>query len=246
MSERKIVKKNHNLIFAKNNWSELESKLVATMLKELNPKKEDDFKKMIISIDEISKLWGVQLHIPKIREICTILKSKTYEIPEFNKNNKLVAYDYFSLFSKIKYNLNERTITFKFDNDMRPFILNFTNRFIKYHIDNILNFKCKYSISFYEVLKYDKEFKKEKVLTQEFTIEYLYKWLKLPKSYKIYNRLKVKVLTPVCKDLTEHSDIYVKFEAIKKGKKVVAVKFSFMKNYDSKKERKALSKKIYE
>jgi plasmid replication initiation protein len=245
MSDRKIVKKNQNLIFAKNTWSELESKLVATMLKELNPKKESDFREMTISVNEIEKLWGTSLHITRLDNMCAMLKGKTYSIPNFKENGKVFKYLYISLFRRIEYNLDERTINFKFDNDMKPFILNFTNKFIKYHINNILNFKCKYSISFYEVLKYDKEFKKEKVLTQKFSIEYLNKWLKLPKSYQKYKDLRVQVLTPVCKDLTAHSDIYVKFEAIKKGRKVIAVKFSFMKNYDNKKERKALSQKIY-
>jgi len=55
MSNRKIVKKDKYLVLAKNTWSELEGKLFATLIKELNPKSESDFKPMKITIDELEK-----------------------------------------------------------------------------------------------------------------------------------------------------------------------------------------------
>jgi len=232
MSDRKIVKKEHDLILAKNTWSELEGKLFATLIKELNPKNEDDFRMMNINIAELEKLWGVQLHIPKIKSTCNALMSKVYEIPEFNEQGKLKSYLYINLFHHIRYNLNQRTITFHFHEWMKPYILNFSKRYVKYNINNILSFKNKYSISFYEFFKYNNEFKKEPMKIEIMTLEYLREWLSLPKSYTVYNNLRLKILKKVELDLKKHSDIYMKFEPIKTNKKVTHIKFTYGKNLD--------------
>ena len=233
MSDRKIVKKHRDLILAKNTWTELEGKLFATLIKELDPKNEDDFKMMNINIDEIEKLWGVQLHIPKIKNTCNALMSKVYEIPEFNEQGKLKSYLYINLFHHIRYNLNQRTITFHFHEWMKPYILNFSKRYVKYNIDNILKFKNKYSISFYEFFKYNNEFKKETMKKEIMSLEYIREWLSLPKSYNRFDNLKAKILKKVELDLKKHSDIYMTFEPKKTNKKVTHIIFSYTKNLDT-------------
>ncbi|HIP48244.1 MAG TPA: RepB family plasmid replication initiator protein, partial [Lutibacter sp.] len=154
MSDRKIVRKNRDLILAKNTWSETEAKLFATLIKELNPKDETDFRLMNIQIKEIEDLWGKkQVHTTRIRNTCLELQTKAYEIPQYrNKDypDKLTGYKYVNLFDEIEYKLEERKITFEFSRQIKPYILEFTKRFVAYNIENILSFKSKYSISFYE------------------------------------------------------------------------------------------------
>lgn len=234
-TERQIVRKSYELITAKNKWSEIESRLLATFIKELNPKSEDDFRELNISIDSIQKLWGVKVDTTHIRNLCVELKRKVYEIPEYKLKEdgtpnyeKIKAYDYVSLFSEIKYFINEKYINFKFDDKMKPHLLDFS-RFIKYRIENILQFKNRYSISFYELFK-AQEFKKERIKKIVLEIDYIHKWLDTPKSYKIYNNLKQKVLEPAMLDLQKYTDIYPKFKEIKTGRKVTHIEFSLTQN----------------
>ena len=151
-TERQVVRKSYELITAKNKWSEIESKLLATFIKELNPKSERDFKELNISIESIEKLWGVKINTTNLRNLCIELKRKVYEIPEYKVINekidytKIKAYDYVSLFSDIKYHLEAKYISFEFDKKMHPHLIDFT-RFVKYRIENILQFKSNYSIS---------------------------------------------------------------------------------------------------
>jgi len=218
-----------------NKWSEIESKLLATFIKELNPKSETDFRELNISIDSIEKLWGVKVDTTHIRNLCIELKRKVYEIPEYaetngeNDYNKIKAYNYVSLFSKIKYFTNDRYIKFKFDDEMKPHLIEFS-RFIKYRIENILQFKNIYSISFYEYFK-AQMFKKETIKTVVLEIDYMHKWLDTPKSYQnLYSNFKQKVLTPVMEDLQKYTDIYVKFKEIKTGRKVTHIEFNLVQN----------------
>lgn len=233
-TERQVVRKSYELITAKNKWSEIESKLLATFIKELNPKSERDFKELNISIDSIEKLWGVKINTTNLRNLCIELKRKVYEIPEYKVINekidytKIKAYDYVSLFSDIKYHLESKYISFEFDKKMHPHLIDFT-RFVKYKIENILQFKSNYSISFYEYFKAEM-FKKETIKTVVLEINYMHKWLDTPKSYQIYNNFKQKVLTPVMEDLQKFSDIYFKFKEIKTGRKVTHIEFTITQN----------------
>lgn len=242
-SNRQIVRKSYELITSRNSWTEIEGKLLATFIKELNPKSEDDFKEMNVSINSIQELWGVKVDVSHIRRLCLELKKKTYEIPEYDINkdgtinySKVKAYDYVSLFANIKYHLNDRYISFRFDESMKPHLLNFT-RFVKYKINNILKFKSSYSISFYEYFKAEM-FKQESIKETIMGIDQMSLWLQLPKSYSIYNNLKRKVLLPVISDLQKHSDIYVTFNEIKEGKKVSFIKFNITKNIEGNKNTK--------
>lgn len=234
-TERQVVRKSYELITAKNKWSEIESKLLATFIKELNPKSERDFKELNISIESIEKLWGVKINTTNLRNLCIELKRKVYEIPEYKVINekidytKIKAYDYVSLFSDIKYHLEAKYISFEFDKKMHPHLIDFT-RFVKYRIENILQFKSNYSISFYEYFKAEM-FKKETIKTVVLELDYMHEWLNTPKSYKdLYSNFKNKVLTPVMEDLQKHTDIYFKFKEEKTGKKVTRIVFTVTQN----------------
>jgi len=236
MSDRKIVRKHRDLILARNTWSETEGKLFATLIKELNPKDENDFRLMTISIDELESLWGKkQVNTTRIRATCLDLQTKAYELPRYNEQGKLTSYKYFSLFDEIEYHLEEKNVTFEFSKNIKPFVLEFTKRFVTYNIENILSFKSKYSISFYERFKYD-DFKKEPMKTEILELEYLRSWLNLKDKYKAIKDLRVYILDKVSQDLKKHSDIYMNFEFIKSGRKVTHIKFVYGKNL-SKSER---------
>jgi len=239
LTDRQIVRKSYELITAKNKWSEIESKLLATFIKELNPKSENDFRELNISIDSIEKLWGVKVDTAHIRNLCLELQRKAYEIPTYKLKEdgtpdyqRIKSYKYVSLFNEIEYHLNEKYITFEFHQRMKPHLLDFS-RFIKYRIENILQFKNRYSISFYELFK-AQEFKKEKIKKIVLDIDYINTWLDTPKSYrKLYSNLKKKILIPVMEDLQRYTDIYSKFKEIKTGRRVTHIEFSLDYELDS-------------
>jgi len=228
---KRIVKKDKLLVLAKNSWSETEGKLFATLVKELNPREESDFREMKITIDEIEELWGKkQVNTTEIRKVCLDLKRKAYEIPEFNENGKLVKYKYRSLFHSIDYEVEKRYITFKFHEDLKILLLEFVNNFVKYNIENILKFKSKYSISFYERFKLDLQFKKENSPKVMIDLEEFREWLNIKNKYKRINDIKRKILEPVALDLKKYSDVYMYYDFVKEGRKVTSILFRFVKN----------------
>jgi len=97
----RIVRKDTNLILARNTWSETESKLLASFitklepviksetnqqLKDLLPIEENyeniEFPEITITIQELEKLWGCKLNTTQIDKICIDLKTKIYILKE--------------------------------------------------------------------------------------------------------------------------------------------------------------------
>ena len=271
MSNRKIVRKDSNLILARNTWSETEAKLLASFITELKPlvsnklSKEEieelkdkkelteqeqqilnevkeyneiEFPQTTITIDELSKLWKCKLNTTQIDNICIDLKTKSYIIPGKNENGNPIRM-YRSLFDKIDYHLLEKKITFKFHDDMKPYLLKFAKQFVKYNIENILRFKNKYSISFYEYFKLQTQFKKEPMITEVIKVEELREWLDLnankhnkmkkDKYTRMYD-IKVHILDKVKTDLQRYSDVYMSYDFIKTYRTVTHIKFNFTKN----------------
>lgn len=239
MSDRSLVRKDKHLILAKNNWTETEGKLFATLIKELNPKDMNDFRTMTITIDELEKLWSKKdVNTSRIRETCHDLQTKAYEIPLFNEKGKVRGYKYFSLFHNIVYEFDLKYIKFQFHDDMKPFLIDFASQFVNYDISNILQFKSKYTLSFYEFFKLQTQFKKEKLITEVLELQELREWLSLNKNkqnkfkndkYTRFYDLKKYVLDQVKQDMLT-SDIEMDYSVIKQGRYPTHVKFTFTKN----------------
>ncbi|WP_374188654.1 hypothetical protein [Avibacterium paragallinarum] len=58
------------------------------------------------------------------------------------------------------------------------------------------------------------------------SVEDLKKWLQLEDKYERYNNLNQWVLLPALSEINEKSDLFAKYEPIKKGRKIVGIEFS--------------------
>jgi plasmid replication initiation protein len=184
------------------------------------------FKTLTITITELEQYLNTKINTTRVRDLCYTLKSKTYEVLKQNKKD----YDYISLFSKITYKTDDKEIIFKFDDEIKIHILDFASQFVTYNIANIVRFKSKYTISFYERFKLQTQFKKEPMITETITLAELKNILNLQNKYKRTNDFKHKVLEVVKNDMQRYSDVYMNYEYIKKGKTIHSIKFFFTKN----------------
>jgi plasmid replication initiation protein len=234
MSDKMIVRKHQDFVLAKNIWSGFEGKLIAILIKELELNKDDVdqfFKTQSISLKEIEKILCIKtMSTTEIKQVINKLVSKAIYINEVDKKTKKRQYVAMPFFSELKYIHGESEILFEFNYRMRPYLLNFQQNFVKYHIKNIIKFKSKYAIGIYELCRNDLNFKKEKYPIVEMDLESLREWLQTPKSYDGYDRFREKVLVPVCSDITKYSDVAINYKEVKRGRKVVAIKFVFSEN----------------
>ena len=116
------------------------------------------------------------------------------------------------------------TLQIRLDNDMRPFLLELKNNFTQYELIYTLQFKCKYSIRLYELIKsfhFDEQFP----LTKTFEIDELKKRLSA-ETYKEYRDFKRFALAPAVREINNYSDKDIEVIETKRGRKVLNLTFN--------------------
>lgn len=112
-------------------------------------------------------------------------------------------------------------ITFKFNDDMRPFLLQLQTHYFKQAL-SVMGFSSWYSFRIYDLLKsriyMNKDIKIE--------VDWLRSILDIEEKYRDFYGLNTRVIKPSIEEINAYSDIHVSYERIKKGCKIVALNFT--------------------
>lgn len=125
--------------------------------------------------------------------------------------------------SWVNTNKKSGVVKIEISRDLAPYLFDLGQKFTQYQLYNILGFKSAFSVRIYELMKsyaYQK--------TKTFGIEEL-KVLLGVENVKSYNRFpdfRRKVLEIAEREINELSDLFISFETITKGRKVIAIKFN--------------------
>lgn len=124
--------------------------------------------------------------------------------------------------STAKYNKSEGYIDVKFTDDIMPYLAQTRRKFVLYNLKEIANFGSLYTTRLYELIQEFKEtgwmLKSVKQLREAFAVG---------DKFKLYGHFKTKTFAHACKEINDNYDIGLRFEELKEGRKVVAVKFFF-------------------
>ena len=141
--------------------------------------------------------------------------------------------------SKVRTNKKSGHVFYRLDEDLVPYLFELKEKYLSYGLYNILNFRSKYSIRFYEMLKahYDlrrSQYRKKRYETPmiewELEIDKLRHMLMLDtdedkNKYKNFKDFRKYVIEAAQREINTFSNMYFTFEAITKGRKTVKVKF---------------------
>jgi len=212
--EKNWVVQSNKLIEAKFNMTTNEHKLIR-LLASLVIKGDNSFHEYQFKIKELAKLFGCnnKSAYRQFDKITDLLMSRYVKVRE--NNDTWIKYH---VISSCK--CANGILTIKIDNEMIDFFIEL-NRYTKYKLKNILEFKGKYSFRLYELLK-----QYEKLKMRCMSIDDLRNILDIPEEeYKIYHQLKQRVIQSAQKEINSKTDISFVFEEIKNGRKVVDIKF---------------------
>lgn len=117
--------------------------------------------------------------------------------------NRYVVYH---IFSKLDFDLDNKTVELSYAPDFIPLITNLEKNFCKYDLENIENLKSKYSLMFY--IRAKAEMFKGKFYMSVEELGNLY-----GKKYTKYiENLDKKVVIPMLKEINDHTDILISSE----------------------------------
>lgn len=183
-------------------------------------KDDDKFAEYVISIKDFVETLGLSdTNSNYVKELCRHLAKQTFEI------EKDGIWDIYTIFSRFRFDTKKQLITIKFNDDMKPYLLELKNNFTQIkQVKYIKEFESKYAIRIYALLK-----DYRLMGHRDINIEALSKMLQLPKSYSNYKFIRLRVLEPALKEINEKSDLEIySIEPIEKqGKKIIAIRISF-------------------
>ena len=112
----------------------------------------------------------------------------------------------------------------RFTSDVVPLITRLEKQYTSYDITEVANLTSTYAIRLYELIIQWREVG----VTQKYNIDELRSKLGVePEQYKTMCNFKIKVLDKAINQINEHTDITVKYEQHKTGRKITAISFSF-------------------
>ena len=191
-----------------------------------------------ISIDELRKTLGLtdgEKNYETIR----------HAIDKFGENGSVGIYDsdrnkyiWMPYFTKIE--LDDTKVLFKWNDEMKPNLINLKNKYTQYLASDYLNLSSIYSQNLYEQLKSIENWNQEII----FSIGDLHRIFQTEnkKTYQSFNSLKNKILLSSIEEINTKTDLDVTISTVKDNRdkrKVYGVKFEVKKKVVDKQESKS-------
>ena len=126
--------------------------------------------------------------------------------------------------SQAEYTKREGRITIKFTDSIMPYLSQVRQKFVLYNLKDIANFNSLYTTRLYELIQ---EFKDTGYMIK--SVDKLRDIFAVGSFFKRYNDFKKRTFDHACKEINNNYEMDLKYEEIKEGRKVVAVKFIFNK-----------------
>lgn len=218
MKNRNIIKQDYHLVNAKYKLNTSEIKFILTALSQIDTD-DKEFKEYEIKVSELEAKLQSEQNETRLKQFAKRLMSKPLEVPT---NDGWIIFNWFS---KIQYVKGQSKFIVRIDKDLKPYLLELKERFVKYNLRYILPLTSNYSIRLYQLLK-----EYEKLTRRTFTVVELQDLLQVPNSLKRYDNFKRKVLQVAEKELIENCDFFFEFEEIKEGRKVNEILFRIKPN----------------
>lgn len=207
-----------------------EQNFIYLMISQIN-KNDKEFTEYQIHISDLENAELTQKQYGRYREFAKSLLSKVITI----ENDKEILSA--NWFSSLRYIKGTGIIKAKISDDMRPYLLELKDQFVKAKLPVLLSFKSKYSSRLYMYLKSIHGLATSKIdlpkVIKKIFISDLIKHFELPKSYNQYSNFKDKFLLNSLEEINEKTDLDIQYKELKTGRKITSIEFYISKKQQS-------------
>ena len=239
LAKRILDKKDANALIAVSNdllnkaqWPRLsinEQRLILYILA-LVEKKDEDFKRYRISIQELKNAIGTKTKNAYTRfdEATDALMGKIIRWldPEYEDLIKVTWCCYARL------SPGRGFVELEFHPELKPFLLALKGNFTMYELRAVIRLQSHYSLRIYQFLKFNQGIaKRDGRRSATVSVEWMKQYLDISSDqYKQYGHFKSKVLKLARKDIEEKTDLLFHFVEHKESRKVTHLEFFWSKN----------------
>ena len=230
MENLTVVKSNH-LIEAGYKLTLNEQRVLLACIAQIKPDSNIDKIQFEVSALELAELVGIsskkayevlEQAVNKLAERWVIIDIPDPKNPLERFKTRWV--------SGIGYAPQSGKIHLTFSYDILPYLSQLKQQFTQYKLSNVTNMTSTYAIRLYELLMQWQGTGKREV-----ELEWLKQQFQIPNNYKSIKDFKKRVLEPAISQINQHSNLNVKWEQRKTGRKVTHLIFIFgLKNSEKK------------
>lgn len=217
LRDYKVVKANDIIQRARFSLSAQEQKIILYIISRIKPF-DKELVEQTFNILEFCKVCGLDedngANYQYIKKNLKGLRDKSIWIKLPNGTETTVSW-----LNKVTISKQSGVVKLKFDDDMKPYLLQLSKNFTSFELIYTLAMKSQYSIRFYELLKSYQWMGKI-----EFDIENL-KVLLEAENYINFKDFRKKVLEIALREISTFSDIKITYELKKEGKKFTQITF---------------------
>jgi Protein involved in initiation of plasmid replication len=222
--DTRVVKSNQ-LVQSRMNWTKLEHRVVAMLVAQL--KKEDEkFEEQRVYIKDIADLSGRngKSLYDQAEVICRKLLDQKIQVRTQTEDGRR-RYKGYNCMSTCEYVEGSGYIEAKFNEDMKPFLLQLKRRFTQYNLKCFMRLSSQHSMRIYELLKM-----REGIKYLRIEVEELREILCCEHSYTRFADLKRWVLEKARDELMKKADIYFNYKVTRDGQTPVQINFLIKNN----------------
>ena len=220
-----VAKGNALIQKSRYSLSLVEQKAVLFLISKIKPTDEAGHS-YIFSIKDFCKTCNFNensgFYTSYVRQIVEELGKKTIAI-DLGEGRTLISH----WFSSVIIDANTNSFEVCFDTNLAPYFFQLKSFYTQYSLEYVLPMKSKYSIRLYELLRSVKS----KSYRQRFTVEELRERVDCQK-YSSYKEFRRNVLEPAIEDINKYTDLDVRYEPIKTGRKITHIEFVILLNSD--------------
>lgn len=194
-------------------------------------KMQGEFDEIQISAQEYSDTFEIDIDTAYLQLKNSIRNFRKRYIALAEKNRTGESNWEINWVSYIRYSDQMAYVTIKFNPDIAPFLFNLQSQFTKYQLKQACALRSIYSwrmLEIFEQMRSSTERVKDKNGWLIISLEEFIHAMQIPKSYQSnFGVIRQKVIEPAIEELTHKDNWVIEFEPIKKGRKVVSLKFNY-------------------
>lgn len=176
-----------------------------------------------LHVKDIEQLTGRQWNYQQLREATADMGSRMFEV----ENDQ--SYQQLWMFQRVEYVKGKGCLQIQLAEPILPFLFNLKENFTSYELHSALKLSSKYAKRIYQLVSQWKD----KEATPTYPIDKLKQMLylkdpngKQPELFQNVSQLKARVLDIAVRQVSEHTDLRINYQLVKKGRSYESVRFT--------------------
>ena len=221
-----IVVKANQLIRGRINWTKLEHRVVAMLVAQLS-QEDETFEMQRVHISELMDMAQVSSHdiYNRAEVVCRKLLNQKVHVRTRTEEGRRM-YQGYNCLSMCRYVEGSGYIEAKFNDDMKPFLLQLKRQFTMYRLQNFMQLSSQHSMRVYELIKMQ-----EGLRHLCLSVEELREVLCCKHTYERFSDFRRHVLERARTEIRDTCDTYYTYRVERDGRTPVRVRF-FIHRWD--------------